>query len=212
MVFSSSRRSSSVSLPGSASCAIIGWARPPKKLRISSSSLCLVTSRATIGSKMWALLIFRTRRKALFPSSRYIVVWIVVYAGRGSGRRGIRLSLRSRMESPWGGFRPARISACGAGQVGDLPHGGSGGQSLRSLQKGACYSGDWIRRDGRVAEGARLESVYRGNSIQGSNPCLSARPHFPPRLLSRIRLVAPFWTRSQTKETENFIGHFFLAK
>ena len=30
------------------------------------------------------------------------------------------------------------------------------------------------RRDGRVAEGARLESVYRGNSIQGSNPCLSA--------------------------------------
>jgi len=25
-------------------------------------------------------------------------------------------------------------------------------------------------------------------------------------------LVAPFWTRSQTKETENFIGHFFLAK
>ena len=30
------------------------------------------------------------------------------------------------------------------------------------------------RRDGRVVEGARLESVYRGNSIQGSNPCLSA--------------------------------------
>ena len=25
-----------------------------------------------------------------------------------------------------------------------------------------------------MAEGARLESVYRGNSIQGSNPCLSA--------------------------------------
>ena len=30
------------------------------------------------------------------------------------------------------------------------------------------------RRDGRVAEGARLESVFRGNSNQGSNPCLSA--------------------------------------
>jgi hypothetical protein len=30
------------------------------------------------------------------------------------------------------------------------------------------------RRDGRVAEGARLESVYRGNSIEGSNPSLSA--------------------------------------
>jgi hypothetical protein len=26
-----------------------------------------------------------------------------------------------------------------------------------------------------VAEGARLESVYRGNSIAGSNPALSAR-------------------------------------
>ena len=31
---------------------------------------------------------------------------------------------------------------------------------------------DW--RDGRVVEGARLESVYRGNSIMGSNPILSA--------------------------------------
>ena len=30
------------------------------------------------------------------------------------------------------------------------------------------------RRGGRVVEGARLESVYRGNSIMGSNPILSA--------------------------------------
>ena len=29
-------------------------------------------------------------------------------------------------------------------------------------------------RDGRVAEGARLESVFRGNSNVGSNPTLSA--------------------------------------
>ena len=27
-----------------------------------------------------------------------------------------------------------------------------------------------------MAEGARLESVYRGNSIEGSNPSLSAMP------------------------------------
>jgi hypothetical protein len=27
-----------------------------------------------------------------------------------------------------------------------------------------------------VVEGARLESVYRGNSIEGSNPSLSATP------------------------------------
>src|SRR5438445_12428297 len=33
-----------------------------------------------------------------------------------------------------------------------------------------------IRRDGRVAEGARLESVFRGNSNVGSNPTLSASP------------------------------------
>ena len=32
------------------------------------------------------------------------------------------------------------------------------------------------RRDGRVAEGARLESVFRGNSNVGSNPTLSASP------------------------------------
>ncbi len=32
-----------------------------------------------------------------------------------------------------------------------------------------------LRRDGRVAEGARLESVFRGNSNLGSNPSLSAR-------------------------------------
>lgn len=30
-------------------------------------------------------------------------------------------------------------------------------------------------RDVRVVEGARLESVYRGNSIKGSNPFLSVR-------------------------------------
>jgi hypothetical protein len=32
-----------------------------------------------------------------------------------------------------------------------------------------------LRRGVRVAEGARLESVYRGNSIAGSNPALSAK-------------------------------------
>src|ERR1017187_8715018 len=42
-----------------------------------------------------------------------------------------------------------------------------------------CYPGrgfeaDPNRRDGRVVEGARLESVFRGNSNVGSNPTLSA--------------------------------------
>ena len=34
------------------------------------------------------------------------------------------------------------------------------------------------RRGVRVAEGARLESVYWGNSVAGSNPALSAT-HLP---------------------------------
>ena len=33
------------------------------------------------------------------------------------------------------------------------------------------------RRDVRVVEGARLESVCRGNSTEGSNPSLSASSH-----------------------------------
>ena len=32
-----------------------------------------------------------------------------------------------------------------------------------------------FRRDGRVVEGARLESVYTVKRIEGSNPSLSAR-------------------------------------
>ena len=36
------------------------------------------------------------------------------------------------------------------------------------------------RRDGRVVEGARLESVFRGNSNVGSNPTLSASPTLSP--------------------------------
>jgi hypothetical protein len=46
------------------------------------------------------------------------------------------------------------------------------------------------RRDGRVAEGARLESVFRGNSNVGSNPTLSARL-FAFNKLSAIHTVKP---------------------
>src|SRR2546421_3155609 len=41
------------------------------------------------------------------------------------------------------------------------------------------------RRDGRVAEGARLESVYTGNRIVGSNPTPSA---------SQVNKVAEYQT------------------
>ena len=45
------------------------------------------------------------------------------------------------------------------------------------------------RRDVRVVEGARLESVCRGNSTEGSNPSLSANSQFGSlvRNLSRWR-------------------------
>ena len=36
------------------------------------------------------------------------------------------------------------------------------------------YFLSYLRRDGRVVEGAALEMLYRGNSIVGSNPTLSA--------------------------------------
>src|SRR5580692_3271798 len=38
----------------------------------------------------------------------------------------------------------------------------------------SLYCARRVRRGGRVAEGARLESVYTGNRIVGSNPTLSA--------------------------------------
>src|ERR1700676_2204389 len=40
-----------------------------------------------------------------------------------------------------------------------------------------------LRRDGRVVEGARLESVFRGNSNVGSNPTLTATPSVDNRLV-----------------------------
>jgi hypothetical protein len=47
---------------------------------------------------------------------------------------------------------------------------------LGTCPEAACRlgSGDFLRRGGRVAEGARLESVYTGNRIAGSNPAPSA--------------------------------------
>ena len=46
-----------------------------------------------------------------------------------------------------------------------------------------------IWRGGRVVEGARLESVYRGNSIMGSNPILSAIYLF---FLNKIKVKTKF--------------------
>jgi hypothetical protein len=48
------------------------------------------------------------------------------------------------------------------------------------------------RRDVRVVEGARLESVCRGNSTEGSNPSLSAKLRFASlRLTERVVFRPP---------------------
>src|ERR1700688_604709 len=60
--------------------------------------------------------------------------------------------------------------AAGAGRslgIGPVPR----GLSRRGL---SLYCARRVRRGGRVAEGARLESVYTGNRIVGSDPTLSA--------------------------------------
>ena len=46
------------------------------------------------------------------------------------------------------------------------------------------------RRDVRVVEGARLESVCRGNSTEGSNPSLSANSAFSAKSLMFSRMLA----------------------
>src|SRR5262245_36114003 len=58
------------------------------------------------------------------------------------------------------------------------------------------------RRDGRVAEGARLESVYTGNRIVGSNPTLSA---------SAPRSIPASWVTVHTGDIGNTFGPNGLA-
>ena len=48
------------------------------------------------------------------------------------------------------------------------------GYKGRLPRDGLCASLRFGWTGGRVVEGARLERVYRGNSIEGSNPSLSA--------------------------------------
>jgi hypothetical protein len=48
-------------------------------------------------------------------------------------------------------------------------------ENILSFKEKAYFCSPQIWRRVRVAEGARLESVYRGNSIGGSNPPVSAK-------------------------------------
>jgi hypothetical protein len=53
----------------------------------------------------------------------------------------------------------------------------------------AIFGARRVRRDGRVAEGARLESVYTGNRIVGSNPTPSAMSLFVGIRLSTLASI-----------------------
>jgi transposase len=69
-------------------------------------------------------------------------------------------------------------------------------QSRHSLRlSGVPPSGKLLipleRRDVRVVEGARLESVCRGNSTVGSNPTLSASSHPSSTMLETFRACSP---------------------
>src|SRR5688572_24117634 len=56
----------------------------------------------------------------------------------------------------------------------------------RSVRLPLNYWFHFERRDVRVVEGARLESVCRGNLTVGSNPTLSASSTFMTRLLGLV--------------------------
>ena len=63
----------------------------------------------------------------------------------------------------------------------------AGAEGVEDSPGQAVPSRELVRRGGRVAEGARLESVYTGNRIEGSNPSPSASPQSRGRF-SRGRL------------------------
>ena len=67
---SASRTSSSVSVPDSTRCAMIGRLRPPNKANSSSISLRSAASRDTAASKMKAVAIFLVRFNAFLTSRR----------------------------------------------------------------------------------------------------------------------------------------------
>ena len=66
------------------------------------------------------------------------------------------------------------------------------------------------RRDGRVAEGARLESVFRGNSNVGSNPTLSAIQLAAQRIFSLIEANCR-WGHFSLSQGESAV-HFLRAE
>ncbi len=69
---------------------------------------------------------------------------------------------------------------------------------VRARHGRGSLPGEWVWRGGRVVEGARLESVYAGNRIAGSNPAPSAIP-----LQSAARYPNPLFCRQGSYEGES---------
>ena len=85
----------------------------------------------------------------------------------------------------------------------------------------AILRGPVTRRDGRVAEGARLESVYTGNRIVGSNPTLSASASCEPGLRKKAVCFAgpnlansplDLWTSQPRCQVDSASPRHFLSK
>ena len=93
---------------------------------------------------------------------------LMVYALRTFGRVGVALR-RSRP----GLSVCLRSSACCRGVAEWLKAHSAPKARVPSLKRPRAPR-RMLRRGGRVAEGARLESVYAGNRIAGSNPAPSA--------------------------------------
>jgi hypothetical protein len=96
-----------------------------------------------------------------------------------AGRNAIGLALLSSFADRAGQHSGSSVWPMGSGVVAEPPRGGfyprgnaTASCQPRHLDYSARRSG--CRRGGRAAEGARLESVYTGNRIEGSNPSPSA--------------------------------------
>ena len=66
-----------------------------------------------------------------------------------------------------------------------------------------------FRKGGRVAEGARLESVFAGNCNVGSNPTLSAR--YTQYCKPQFRKVSKYQTTVLLTKIQPFKGHIIVT-
>ena len=93
------------------------------------------------------------------------------------------MSLEAPSGAKWEvvGKTPAGVLDCEAARQGE-------GQQARVNAHAEC-AGTMEWTGGRVVEGARLESVYTGDRIAGSNPALSASLQMPEEAFSSTQTL-----------------------